>query len=332
MDIELAREIMECLPKERTKYYYFKDMYALQLLKWHCSGGRSVRELKQGAYGKLLQKPLVRDALRCIGNGMVFPELLHDYWPDEIDAYTLSLGLWGSDRKRRGRSNYHQTSRTGYNLVLQLNFCNQHDLEYQRLLGNPAYDPFVMCCHPVSRARNTMAWARIDLDLETGVALIEEIQNDWLREVEWSVQEARSYLEKQKRNEDSMSWYEDFSPEATLKYFETAIRQYQSTWAETMLSAALFFLVEEIGIEQVFYHSWKTGRAVKKCSPPKSIYSKLPEKFCFNKTATGPAFLYEDKSSRRKMKKIQDQQWYLLDLSNKERCYEEQQTAQPCCA
>ena len=39
-------------------------------------------------------------------------------------------------------------------------------------------DPFEWTSHPVHEGRHrTLAWARIDLDWESGEALIEEIQN-----------------------------------------------------------------------------------------------------------------------------------------------------------
>lgn len=54
---------------------------------------------------------------------------------------------------------------------------------YQRL-GCPG-SHFNYCGHPVSRQRNTLAWARLDLDLNSATALIEEIQSDWIRDVVW---------------------------------------------------------------------------------------------------------------------------------------------------
>lgn len=38
------------------------------------------------------------------------------------------------------------------------------------------------------RFRDTLAWSRIDFDFDTGEALIEEIQSDWVRRVKHCVQ------------------------------------------------------------------------------------------------------------------------------------------------
>ncbi len=43
-------------------------------------------------------------------------------------------------------------------------------------------DSFKYTGHPIHKTRNSIAWARIDLDYLTGEVLIEEIQNDWLRQ------------------------------------------------------------------------------------------------------------------------------------------------------
>ena len=48
--------------------------------------------------------------------------------------------------------------------------------------------PFEWWSHPVRQdGRHTLAWARMDVDLDAGEALIEEIQSDWIREAvsEW---------------------------------------------------------------------------------------------------------------------------------------------------
>ena len=58
--------------------------------------------------------------------------------------------------------------------------------ERKRIVENPDVleafdDPF----HPVaSGGELTLAWSRIDLDLDRGEALVEEIQSDWVRDAQ----------------------------------------------------------------------------------------------------------------------------------------------------
>ena len=123
----------------------------------------------------MLDKPIVTDAIA--GDGIVDPMKLACVWRDGAEIYRLSVGAW-----RSSYDSYGQTSRPGYNLVLRLNFSNQHDTEYRRLIDKKDRRPFVFEDHPVSRRRwHTLAWSRLDIDLRTGEALVEEVQNDWLR-------------------------------------------------------------------------------------------------------------------------------------------------------
>ena len=311
MDIKLAKEIMACLPEGRTRFYYFKDRYALLLLRPVCHAGQSVRALRQGRLARLLNKGAVREVIRHSGNGVLTSEALANYWPENFHCYPVSLGLWGCERKSR----YFQTSRTGYNLVLQVNFSNVHDQCYRRLNLEEDDDSFDLGGHPTSNSRNTMAWSRIDLDLASDTALIEEVQTDWLRYAKEAYDDAKKAQIERGKGRKKTDWYYEFTPTQAIEYFENAVREHLPIWGEAMLSATLEFLLYEIGVRKIYFHSWETGRRVKHCFPPRSVYSQLPEQFCFQAVHEGPKFLIEDRTSKRKMKKIEKQCWYLLDYS-----------------
>lgn len=310
MDINLAKEILQCLPEGRTQFFYFKDRYALLLLRLACREGLSVRGLRQSSLARLLDKGAVKEVIRSSGSGIISEEDLVNYWPSRVHCYPISFGLWGSEKKRR----HLQTSRTGYNLVLQMNFSNVHDLCYRNLKIDEDDDWFDYGFHPTSKTRHTMAWSRIDLDLESDTALVEEIQTDWLRFAKEAYDKAKKIQPDESKRNSVSGWYYDFTPSQVIEYFEKVVREHLAIWGEAMLSATLEFLLYEIGVKKIYYHSWDTGRRVKRCSPPKSVYSDLPEKFCFQVVDEGPEFLLQSKSSRRKMKKIDQQSWYLLEL------------------
>lgn len=119
------KEIMRCLPRYRTRFYYFKDRYALLLLNLAVNGETSKKELRTSRFAKLLDKSVVRATLaQCRGRALSGQDFAA-YWPTRYECYFLSLSVWGS----KSRS-WSQTSRKGYNLVLQLNFSSEHDQRY----------------------------------------------------------------------------------------------------------------------------------------------------------------------------------------------------------
>ena len=187
MDRHTADEIIACLQAERTVYPYYRDRYGIGLLRdlsRHRRHGEplSVAVLKKSPYAPLLQKPRVKSALARLGQDRIEDLYLaaHDHDPRQ-EYFVLTLDTWGSERRREQRQ--RQTSRPGLNLVLQLNFSAEHDRHYKNL--GCRHSLFNYTGHPVSRTRNTLAWARIDLDWASDCALIEEIQSDWIRRVAW---------------------------------------------------------------------------------------------------------------------------------------------------
>jgi phosphoglycolate phosphatase len=66
-------------------------------------------------------------------------------------------------------------TRQGHNLVLQLNFPISHNRELLKIVGEEEARGEILDAHPVAQGREwTLAWARLDIDLETGEALVEE--------------------------------------------------------------------------------------------------------------------------------------------------------------
>ena len=282
-------EIAACLPKGRTPFYYFKDRYALMLLSMFMDGQTSKADITKTSFGKLLQKPTVRDAISQIGSGELSPMVFDAHWPGRHECYLLTLGDWGSARRT-----YDQTSRSGYNLVLQLNFSTRHDEVYQQTFRQLTRRPFENQYHPVhSGGRNTLAWARLDIDLNTGDALIEEIQSDWLRLAHRARRLAAMGIANLRHQEGAIA------PEDVIAYVDKVLQPHREIWQEAMLAAAIWFLKQELGMERIFYHTFQTGVVLKKMSrwpPPRSIYTSLPRKFCFQRTRRKPTFL----SSRAK--------------------------------
>ena len=84
-----------------------------------------------------------------------------------------------------------------------------------------------------------------------------------------------------------------------------------------MLTAAIRFLVEEIGIHSIFYHSFTTGAAIKRIRgqlPPKSLYTSLPRQFCFEPVAEAPSFIANHRRVRKALRKIKNPQWFYLEI------------------
>ncbi len=318
MEKDQIQEIIECLPKGRTKFYYFKDRYALMLLSYFIGKGMTIREIKNSPYKRLVDKPIIQKILQNTGCSTLTPKELGSFWPEHYHCYLLTLSKWG-DRKRWSRF-HNQTSRPGWNLVLQLNFSAQHNKSYNRLINPRDLHPFQSHGHPIATdGHHTLAWARIDMDLDKDEALIEEIQTDWIRLAIKSRKVITAY-------ENCATPRRRYLPrcvkglgcdaKALSMYLEGELKSHMRIWEEAILTSAIWFLKEEIGIKDIFYHTFDFGCRLKRISgskPPRSLYTNLPDRFCFKKTNQGPTFLMQ--KNNRKMTdliKNKDPQFYSL--------------------
>lgn len=312
MDIRDANEIIACLPKQRTVYRYCNDEYAARLLAPKLgSAGMPVREIRASRWGRLLDRKPVAEVLKHCGAATLCKQDLLGMPRENDRAYVLTLGLWGW----RGRDRcYYQTSRSGVNLVLQVNFDRSHDKAYERMAQPGSKADLNYAAHPVcKRGRTTMAWVRLDIDMVTGQALIEEVQNDWLR----GAREARAAAINviNSGRPDDVIWGIG-AAKKVKPYCEYVINRFAHDWAEVALSAAVGFLIEEIGISQIWYHDSDTGARMKRINwskPPRSIYTALPRSFCFERTSQAPDFLLPTapKKLRRRMKRGQETFWHM---------------------
>ena len=299
MEKETLNFILDSLTGERTKFYSFKQHYALMLLEQilEANGGAMpVRELKTSPYKSLLNCPHVKKVLATIGSKELQIKDLYRYLPDSYDYYRLTLGNW-PEWDDHPDTRWCQTTRRGWNLVLQLNMPISHIRELAQYVDD--WQRYIEdSLHPISQSELTLAWARIDLDFDTGEALIEEIQSDWIRDV--------AHLAKS-------SCFQDWE-----SYWTKKLKVKAKSWSETMLTAAIWFLQKELGLKSIFYHSFESGNRLKQIDaryPPRSIYSELPKRFCFQKTHNGPRFIYKD-AKKKAYRQLTDPatEWYLLEL------------------
>jgi hypothetical protein len=307
-----AEEIIHCLPQDKTLFYYFKDRYAPLLLSKAFTDNTSVSDIKKSRFSPLLNKQVVKQVLANMGGAVLSCKDLLYSWNPNGKQFLLALDTWGADKC----DYYYQTSRRGHNLVLQLNFSNQHDKPFKKLVNRDYW--FSSYYHPRlnkgDRAyfRETLAWARIDLDFQQGEALIEEIQSDWVR---WAKSDYLRAKRKVSCHAESscrcerMQWYKNI-----VQYYESVLLPYNDLWAEAMLASAVNFIVGELGLRRIYYHTYETGKAVKRCNPPQSLYTKLPRKFCFQKSNAVPVFLTNDRFFKKKYNKVKNPAWYVLEF------------------
>jgi hypothetical protein len=208
---------------------------------------------------------------------------------------------------------------------LQLNFSVKHDRMYRKLVRPKWCSPFRCYRHPVVRkGHQTLAWARIDISMETDQALIEEIQTDWIRMAVFAMESLKSYEKARKRGEphDTPQIVRVTDCDAVLlkRYLEDVLSPHMKIWDEAMLSAAIWFLKEEIGINRIFYHTFDFGcrlKAISVYKPPRSLCTKLPAKFCFKKTGKAPSFLRPNNyRSTRRLLKSGETRFYFLSFSD----------------
>lgn len=321
MTPEQVNEIIACLPTGRTLFYYCKGGYAPLLLSHFVGDSLPVWIVKQSRFGRLLRKPIVKDLLAGIGDGVLRAEDLRSLWSQQAEAYRLTLGRWG---KPSGRWNsWGQTSRPGMNLVLQLNFSNKHNAAYVKLLHPGSKHPFVWECHPVAElCELTLAWSRLDIDLDSGEALIEEVQSDWVRDAFEYLNHAKWYTEGSEHQREILRYLFGDEDPPTLRelteYVESVLRPHMEMWAEAMLAATIWFLRVELGVRRILYHTYHGGNVLKKMkdsAPPRSLYTDLPRQFCFEKTTEAPSFYAREKACvRRRARRMGPVAWFALEL------------------
>ena len=282
MDKREVKEIIECLPRGRTPFCYYKDRYALMLMSLAFTKPATKAEVREAGLGRLLEKPVVKQAMGACGSGTISKEMCEQHWPDDYRSYTLQLSGWGSNDR-----SWDQVSRGGYNLVLRLNFSLRHTGLYHHLIDPECSYPFENWSHPVSRGKQrTLAWSRIDIDLKRDEALIEEIQNDWIRDALW----ARKKAEKFKRS--ILIYGKRVMSANVIRYVDEVLTPHIKVWDEAMLAATIWFLREEIGVKRIYYHTHDSGAKLKRIKyrkPPRSLYTALPRRFCFKVTDERPA-------------------------------------------
>ncbi len=312
MKKEILDEVIACLPEERTLFHYFKGQYAYQLLSYASRKQSTVKAMKQSVYQRLLNQQDIKLLLAELGSGELSPEFFQPIWKENSQPFVLTIDRWGNNNRWD-----YQTTRKGCNLVLQLNFSEMHNRTYQRLVKPKDDYIFNYSGHPVMDRskrdlyRETLAWSRIDLDMESGEALIEEIQSDWVRRV-------KSCLKGIKAG--STPWFLDWCQCNTndfIVYAEKVLAPFYPLWSEAMLSSSIHFIFRELGIDRIYYHSHETGQKIKQVTegaPPRSLYSDLPRKFCFQITDKDPEFMKKERSFIRKKRSLKRVTWYKLEI------------------
>ena len=306
-------EFIQATVDLRDSYYYFKDKYALDLLTYSIEEKQvSINQLKKSRWGFLFQKKVLQKITAQLPDQKLDKRRLTSYWPWYSGEYRLSLGKWGEYSKHRN-DDWYQTSRPGVNLVLQLNFGEEHNLKYYKLIFPSMFHPFVNLCHPIAEKGLTLAWARMDIDFDTGEVLIEEIQTDWLRSVKKLVAtlaRGESYWKQ---------YYPSLEPTHLRHYYQEEVYKHEKVWDEAMLAAALWFVKRELGLAKVYYHTFDTGNIMKQLTysqPPRSLYTKLPRRFGFRETEEAPQFLRKEHYLKRTFKKHPNLKWFVLNLES----------------
>ena len=293
-DINQLKGILD----EGLPYVYFSDRESPWLLYHLMAGDKAIPELKRSPLGKLLNRPLVKPFLANSRGEMLRRDDLYpvaEAEPELSDAdmtaakaaalavafnavwrdYKITFGTWGGDNTW-----YYQVSRPGHNLVLQLSFPSDHAELAGRFWRPGMRSDFEDALHPVqTQGAPTLAWARLDIDLEAGVALIEEIQSDWLRLVAYKIR----VLGRNAGSSRELDLHV-----AYLKGLET---RYSKEWPRATMLAALKFLRVECGCHTVYLHTPESNEGLKSAGGPRSLYTSLPKYFCFELTEDVPPFL-----------------------------------------
>jgi hypothetical protein len=306
-------EVLTVLGKGRRLFHYFEDRYALALLARVAGAGVPIHALKRSAFARLLHKPVVRRALSDMADGVLRGDALDAIWPAATQAYRLSLDWWGVDEDDWS-PDCHQTSRPGFNLVLQCNFSRKHDAAYERLVRATSRYAFMSRCHPNAAAGSTLGWVRLDVDFAADEALVEEVQSDWIKEAEALRPQLSGLDDVEDQRELLASWQIASEPWHVLGYLDELLGSHGRIWSELLLLAALELIDKELGIRRIYYHSYESWKHMKNrnFAPPRSLYTRLPERFCFTTTTEPPAMLRRSQNNRVRCRLRDPVTWYQL--------------------
>lgn len=292
--------VRHCLP-DMIQFPYYADRESPWLLARALDRPAPVRALRQTGWGKLLDRPLVRPVVARCGGSLCRDDLrpvaeaqdaagtgipgaaaqaglqaaLSCDWFD----FSLSLAEWGTG------ADWHwgQLSRKGGNLVVQVGFPSDHARLMGQYLQTGSRKDFEFSVHPIRvSGPPTLAWARLDVDFDSGSVLIEEVQSDWLREAGDMVRRLRRHAPKSRELRQ-------------MERYEQHLRAtYARIWPRVTLLAALHIAVTELGAREVWMHRPGPGATLKHIRythPPRSLYSDLPKSFCFTPVRDVPGFL-----------------------------------------
>ena len=304
MDKNAIEFVLNTLPSGRTVFYDFPGRYALVLLERLIGESTvEIRKIKDSRFAPLLEKPCVKRAVSRLGSGTIAAEDLLHGWPSDAEPYRLTVATW-PDLDTTPTRRFDQITRWGWSLVLQVNASATHRRKLAEFIEDWESEYEFLDSHPIATGGElTIAWARIDLDLETDEALIEEIQSDWIRDVKLNL---------------NWQYYDEDERVAWRKYNEKVLEPVSRRWTETTLTAAIWFLLKEIGISTIFFHTQEAGQRLKRIdgtSPPRSIYTSVPRKFCFEKTHNGPIFVRDSaKTDLRKTFMEPDTVWWVHEF------------------
>ena len=272
--------LLGALRSERAVYHYFPGRHAFVVLGLHVGEGASVRDVKRSRVSGLLGRPAVKDWLASNADGVLTRDRLQSHWDLRPTAYLLSWSWWGTDDAKQWYRTGYQTSRQGFNLVLQLNFSREHDAGFRRLLQADRWFDAKDDGHPVNKAgRCTLAWARIDVDLAAGEGLVEEIQSDWVRD-------ARHLLERGRAPRRWKALQPLLNSGRVTRahvqaYHDRYLQPHLALWQEAVLCAAVELLFDRLALRRVYYHSYDSSRWLKgnggRGVGPRSLYSSLPK-------------------------------------------------------
>jgi len=301
MHMDAVADVRRTLP-EVLPFHYYSDRESPWLLAQHMDRTARVRDLKAGPLARFLDRPLVKPIVARSGGVLHQHDVLTVAHADRAlrlpdtgvagrDALDLACaGNWMDFELTFDLWEYVQTTRRAANLVVQVGFPSDHAALLGQYFRKDVRHKFEETMHPVrTDGRPTLAWARVDIDLGRGEALIEEVQSDWLR----FVADQRQSLEYSAPRSRDLA--------ATRAYEQALVARYAKVWPRATLLAVLVLLRDWLGVRTVWMHQPEMGMVLKDIwydGPPRSLYSRLPKSFGFGATRDVPGFLTSAKGLR----------------------------------
>lgn len=128
-----------------------------------------------------------------------------------------------------------------------------------------------------------MGWARLEIDPNGEYILVDEIQSDHLGAIHSLKNDLSDDVVKIRETIKNNYQLSDEQFKVVLNDYYNLVKDFPQ-----IANQAITKFAKENGFKKIYWHTYESGKELKKNEPPKSLYTKLPKEHFYNETEKGP--------------------------------------------